>query len=56
MRKSINIIPKGKYIKVEFYKVLRMSFDRQDIKIPYSYNYFKKLDKACSANNSRANS
>ena len=38
---------------VEFYKISRMSFDRQGIKIPYSYNYLKKLDDVCSANRSR---
>ena len=37
----------------EFYKIVKMSFDRQNINIPYSYNFLKMIDNASTNNNSR---
>lgn len=34
----------------EFYRINRMSFERQGIEIPYSFEYFRRIVKACEEN------
>lgn len=54
-----NVLRKAnKYLKVdemedpeEFYKVNRMSFERQEIDIPYSYRYFERIWHSCQREN-----
>lgn len=37
----------------EFYRLNQMTFIRQDMDIPYSFDFFKKLDNACDKHNCR---
>jgi len=37
----------------DFYKIDTLTFERQKKKTPYTFNFIKKLDQACTKNNSR---
>jgi lipid II:glycine glycyltransferase (peptidoglycan interpeptide bridge formation enzyme) len=37
----------------DFYTVNKMSFERQNLKMPYSYDYLKKIDDKLSSENKR---
>ncbi len=39
----------------ELYRINKLSYDRQGVKIPYSLDFLKRIDNACAAHNCRKN-
>lgn len=54
IRKAEKIVTVKRGLNIEeFYKINKMTFDRQNMKIPYSLELLKRIDKECSSRKCR---
>lgn len=54
IRKARNIVEVKRQLPIEeFYKINRMTFERQNLKMAYTLDFLKRLDKTCISKNCR---